>query len=377
MSRAVVIPAQGITKLVVERAESSLQVIGAQADEITIRCTDDPLETRHQNGQFTISAEDDLILYLPSTISLEVRNVEGDVDVRAYVGPLSFKNVSGDLQIRNADHVSIANVEGDLMIKNCSGNVSVAGCEGDAVFKDILGNLSVHTEGDLNLSDCGANLSAFCEGDLLLNLSRVNGNISCQVSGDAICQLPEDADARLNLGSDSPDDVRINLPGVKLESIGNPGSFTLGNGIHQVSIQTDGSLLVTGLNRGKTNGWGFPDLGGLETKINHVVDQTVESALRSIPRIEIDEAKINAKIHKVEDAMRKVEEKIRAAERRSRHMGWQTNPTSAGKAAASQPPVQPVSAEEQMAVLRLLQEKKITIEEAEILLAALEGKSHD
>lgn len=74
--------------------------------------------------------------------------------------------------------------------------------------------------------------------------------------------------------------------------------------------------------------------------------------------------------------MRKVEEKIRAAERRSRHMGWQTNPGGAGKA-ASQAPVQPVSAEEQMAVLRLLQEKIITIEEAETLLAALEGKSHD
>jgi len=376
MSRTVVIPAQGITKLVVDRAEGSLQVIGAQVDEITVRCSDDPLETRNQNGQFSISAEDDLILYVPSTISLEVRSVEGDVDVRAFVGPLSFKNVSGDLQIRNAANVSIASVEGDLIIKNCSGTVSVAACEGDGVFKDINGPLSVHAEGDLNISDCGANLSAFCEGDLLLYLNQVNGNISCQVSGDAICQLPEVADVRLSLGSDSPEDVRVNLPGAKLESIGNPGTFTLGNGIHQVSIQTEGSLLVTGLNRGKTAGWGIPDLSGLETQINHVVDQTLESALRSIPRIEIDETKINAKIHKVEDAMRKVEEKIRAAERRSRHMGWQTNPGSSGKA-ASQPPVQPVSAEEQMAVLRLLQEKKITIEEAETLLAALEGKSHD
>lgn len=376
MTRPTVMPANGITILVVERANSSLQVIGAQSPEITIRCSDDPLDTRLQNGQLTLSAEDDLILYLPSTIALEVRRVEGDVDVRAFSGPLSFKTVSGDLQIRNAANVNVFKVEGDLMIKNCTGNVSVAACDGDAVFKDISGNISLKTDGDLNLTDCDANLSAKCEGDLFLNLERVNGNIACQASGDAILQLPENVNARFSLESNSPDEIRVDLPGVRLESFGNPSVFTLGDGTHLISIQTEGSLLITGPNRGKSGGWGVQDLSGLESTINNFVDQTVESALRSIPRVEIDEAKINAKIHKVEDAMRKVEDKIRAAERRARHMGWQSNPGGVSRA-ATEPPVQPVSAEEQMAVLRLLQEKKITIEEAETLLAALEGKSND
>ena len=39
------------------------------------------------------------------------------------------------------------------------------------------------------------------------------------------------------------------------------------------------------------------------------------------------------------------------------------------------PPSEPVSDEERMAILKMLQEKKITAEEAEQLLSALEGGS--
>jgi hypothetical protein len=49
---------------------------------------------------------------------------------------------------------------------------------------------------------------------------------------------------------------------------------------------------------------------------------------------------------------------------------WDLNPRG-----VPTPPADPVSDEERMAILKMLQEKKITAEEAEKLLAALEGGS--
>jgi DNA-binding transcriptional MerR regulator len=71
----------------------------------------------------------------------------------------------------------------------------------------------------------------------------------------------------------------------------------------------------------------------------------------------------------------RMQQKARAAEAHARHreqrpgFGWQVAPVE-----PPSPVQEPVSDEERLTVLRLLEQKKITLEEAEALLAALEGK---
>ena len=68
---------------------------------------------------------------------------------------------------------------------------------------------------------------------------------------------------------------------------------------------------------------------------------------------------------------------MRAAERRSVHMGVSVGRWGAKverPVAPPPPPSEPVSDEERLSILKMLQEKKISREEAEKLLAALEGK---
>jgi uncharacterized protein YfaS (alpha-2-macroglobulin family) len=80
---------------------------------------------------------------------------------------------------------------------------------------------------------------------------------------------------------------------------------------------------------------------------------------------------------KIEAAMRRAEAKARAAEVRSRRgqanirigrWNWDVSPHGPVQGSA------PVSDEERLSILKMLQEKKISVEEAEKLLAALEGK---
>jgi glycerol-3-phosphate dehydrogenase len=73
--------------------------------------------------------------------------------------------------------------------------------------------------------------------------------------------------------------------------------------------------------------------------------------------------------------MRRAETKARAAEVRAR--GWQGRVVIGGRTVVnvtgSKPETDPVTDDERLTILKMLQEKKITIEQAEILLAALEG----
>ncbi len=77
---------------------------------------------------------------------------------------------------------------------------------------------------------------------------------------------------------------------------------------------------------------------------------------------------------KVQKATERAERKIRRAQARVYQpdgIGWQYN--SGSDASSAPQPGEPVSEEERLTILRMLQEKKITAEQAEKLLSALEG----
>jgi hypothetical protein len=89
--------------------------------------------------------------------------------------------------------------------------------------------------------------------------------------------------------------------------------------------------------------------------------------------------KVEQATRKAEAAARRAEQKMRDAERRSRRFEggfeigrWNWDFGSKGASGARK---ESVSDEERMAILKMLQEKKITAEQAEQLLSSLEGGS--
>lgn len=78
---------------------------------------------------------------------------------------------------------------------------------------------------------------------------------------------------------------------------------------------------------------------------------------------------------RVDEKLRRAEEKIRRAESRARHRPHVLFGVDVPSRSAAAPAGEPVSDEERLTILRMLQEKKITSEEADKLLAALEGNA--
>lgn len=225
-----------------------------------------------------------------------------------------------------------------IKIENVAGDLSVTGWDrsevearGDEIIHEQSGNaFSFSSAGDLNLSaPRGSNLAlGYVAGDV--KIENLDGAITVSfVGGDALLRnLSGQVSMAGMIGGD-----------VQMENVG------------RISM---------GARK-----------GGLDADLSARIRSKVDEAARRAER----------KMRDAEQKIRRAEIKIQNAERKARHgprVNVDTGRWKWNMAPGSFPPggiSEPVSDEERMTILKMLQEKKITAEEAEKLLAALEGGS--
>lgn len=372
----------------VDNVDGDLQVVGWERDEITARTDGDSVDLRNQDGEVSLACDGDAILYLPRDASLEVQNISGDADIRALSGALKISNVAGDLQMQNVGAVSLENVAGDLRLRVCEGDFSAKSLAADVSLRDVRGAVNLGNVGaDFYLRELTGNLSVNVGADAVIYLQPVPEGVYRVTAGAHILlRIPAQPDAEFELTAGTDESIRIDLPEAASTVTGPVYKLKLGEGSAKFRLIAGGDLVVTSrarewesaaeFDRGsRGEGYG-PHFHGaplpgdfvpgdfLPADFGDRIGRTVEAATR---RAQL----------KTEHAMRRAEEKIRASERRSMSMRF-----SVGRWGASvDRPISPapprneqISDEERITILRMLQEKKINREEAEKLLAALEGK---
>jgi hypothetical protein len=269
---------------------------------------------------------------------------------------------------------------------------------GDASIRDIDGMLTINQVGsDLYVRNVHGAVNVKAGADVALYLKPLSGQTYDITAGDdLILRMSPDANVRLHLTGGSPDSIHVDFPGVELPKDCHGCEVVIGqeaSGMAEMLLTAGDDLLVTsqadswesaadfgvGMQDGKE--WNFPPFelpDDFSERINRRVQSAMERAqshLEAATR-QAESAGNRASI-KIEAAMRRAEAKARAAEVRARrgqanvhigHWKWEATPHAPAQTTA------PVSDEERLTILKMLQEKKITIEEAEKLLAALEGK---
>jgi len=131
----------------------------------------------------------------------------------------------------------------------------------------------------------------------------------------------------------------------------------LGSGGAAINLQAEGDVMVTSRESDWESAAEF-DFGGswpLPDDFSERINRRVQEATKRATM-------------RAEAAARRVEERVHQQHARRFSFNW-----TPGHPVPPVPPVEPVSDEERMTILRMLQEKKITAEEAEKLLSALEG----
>jgi DUF4097 and DUF4098 domain-containing protein YvlB len=340
-------------KIVLTSAPGDLRLTGWDRDEVSAKTDGDVLDLVLNGETVTISCDDDLILNVPRVMAVQVEHAEGDVEVRTLAGALSFGAVSGDLSLREVGALSIGSVEGDLTLRGCTGGCSAGELNSDASIREVRGNISLNSvSGDLFVRGVTGNLHARVEDDVVLYLEPLDGTAIDVISeGDILLHIPTKTNASMSLTADDPDDINVQIPGAQVTG-GNPRSVILGNGgSAAISLKAEGDILVTSESKDWESAAEF-DFGSnwpLPEDFNERINRTVERATRQ-----------------AEAATRRAEQRVRQQTRRFA-FNW-----APGRGVPT-PPTEPVSDEERMAILRMLQEKKISAEDAEKLLSALEG----
>jgi hypothetical protein len=302
--------------------------------------------------------------------------VGGNARVRDIEGECVLEHVNGNLQVRDVD--------GDLQIKAVGGNAHVNDVRGQFSAKKVGGNLTFdEVPGGATVEQVGGNARMkppFAPGAAYRIVTGGNLDI----------HIPENAS--LSLALQAGGGVRSKIADLTLEKTDGKMAGVLGGGEASLEAQAGGSITLRG--GGAADGppgefeFNMDFLDDLEG-IGPMIEARVGDAMAQL-EIQLkqglgqfDSEKLRIKMERAAEksaraAERAAEEVRRAAEREAQkarmraersQRRWER--TSGQK---SRPRSEPVSEEEQLRVLRLVEQGKITPKQAADLLSAMKGR---
>ncbi|MBC8505414.1 MAG: hypothetical protein ISR58_08940 [Anaerolineales bacterium] len=406
-------------KLTIEHIAGDLHVKGWKRTEALIKTTCDDLVTFEQGEEITkIDCPEDCIVYVPFDATLQVKQVDGSARFRALGGMLEIGQIAGPLTLREVGSVEAGSVGGPLSARSVRGDLKIKTVAGSARVRDIDGQFHADSiGGNLRLGDVSGGISAVVVGNAKLSIAPVPWQAySVSSSGNLSCQIPDDINADVTLESGAHS-IRIKLPN-SIEKIQQASySLELGDGGTFIKLTASGKIDLIAIDAESESQEDFDldfnfdfELGedfskmakdmarqateqvethlkSLETQLSGL-SKTLEDAGLSEERSKeihqrVEDARARASQRAQEAAQRaqhKIERKLASAQRKVAREARRSARTKSmhididALRSAKQSSSDPISDEERMMILQMLQEGKVSVEQAEDLLAALEGK---
>jgi hypothetical protein len=402
------LPVSLTPNVVITAISGDLRLAGWDRAEMMARTDGNSLQISADTDPIVISCDEDLILYLPRRANVKVDNVAGDAILQALkgsvalgpvagdltindLGPVMLGSISGNASLRNVGTLTAETVSGDFTLRGGHGICAVDKVGGDGSVRDVDGMLTIENVGsDLYVRNVHGAVTVKAGADVVFYVSPIPGQIYDVTAGDdLIVRLPSDANINLHLLAGSPESIQVDFPGVTLPEECNPCEVTLGEQTESMAemLLTAGSDLVV---TNRADSWEsaaafdsgdwhippIPPITPLPADFSERVNRRLQASMEHVQaHLEAANRQSDAK---VQAAMRRAERKAHAAEvRYQRHAqvnvnvgrwNWDLSPSSPTEES------DPVSDDERLVILHMLQEKKISLAEAEKLLATLEGK---
>ncbi len=359
--------------LKIDLVPGDLRLTGWDENEIKAKTNGSSLELLSDGEVVTLSCDNDLVVSLPRHLGIEIGEANGDASLRVLEGVTKLGQINGDLALRNIGDVEINILEGDLVVRHASGALKAEKISGDASIRDIQGEINIsNIDGDLHLRNPHSNVNINVGGDIVAYIHPQAGEAyQLKADSDVLLRLPVEADVMLTLSSEA--DLGVKIPGVE-DTDEASRSLTLGTGSAKMNIVAGGDLLVTT----RSDDWedwadfdiSLPFIGadfpGLSDDFAENIAKKAEEAARKV------EEKMRQSEYKFRAAGRRAERHAKRAERHIERIRFGKHPFQPRAPRRPVAPSEPVSEEERLLILKMLEEKKITAADAEKLLAALE-----
>lgn len=363
-------------KIIVDSVGGDISVVGWDGNEILIKADDDELQFEQNGDTLRFSCDDDMSLRVPKASTLLFTSISGDAAVRGVSGDIEIKSIDGDLSMRDVGSVSITSIESDFSLRGASGNLYLKSANGDVSIRDVEGNVNIESiSDDLALRGARGNVKVNVGEDVVVYLEpRDDGEYHVTAGDDILLVMPPHANATVTMQGD---EIEVQWPGVEQEPEATQRVVTLGNGAARIMLNAGGDVRLTNQANAAESADEFGNFAGLNfdwSGFGERISRQVERATGQAARRAEEAARRAQRL--AADAAKRAE---RHAERHARRWRGNVNigPWDFGPSGIPTPPgvskSEPVADEERMAILKMLQDKKITSEQAEQLLRALEG----
>lgn len=353
-----------------------------------------------------------------------ITNVGTDFSAKRVNGKLEIGHVGSSANLGDVGEITIGSLGSQLVAKRVRGDLKVSkSVGGNAVIRDIDGQVQIGSVGgSLHLREVSGGISVDVGGSITTEFSPVSWQAySLDAGGSLRCYLPDDINAKLEITSGSQD-IRVKTPDVSEKRQEGHFNISLGEGAATVKLTAGGSVNVSTRDMDSEGVEDFDiDFG---EEIGSMAEEIAEQATRQI-EAQLEMIENNLKVHlsglstslstagfseektreleerleqareraaqraeaAAQRAQQKIELKIAAAQRKAARKARASAARAARKERQSRgdygftvvtptppKPTEPVSEQERMMILQMLQDKKISIDQAEKLLTALEGK---
>ncbi len=360
---------------------------------VFIRSWDDPfVEIRYpenkeclvgeNTGLLSINAKSYLILSVPNDMSISIDRINGNLEVVGYQKSMDIANISGNCSIQSIDA---------LTAENISGNCKISSVKNDATIRNVSGNFSIGTtEGSLNVGGVGGNFSGNAE--IIKLLTTVGGNIKIRANSiqGTESQLRAGGNIKLYIQDISDSTIEARAGGLVMyekdeqsEKYRN-GKFNItnGSGNKKLVLKAGGNIKISD----QYEDVEIPEtFGSVDDDYVDQVEQKFEARARQTSGFDFSDLfDIEGEIgDRIREKTKLADEKIqRAMEKMERKFSFREefgdiprppkppSPPSGPEYKTSQK-TSSVTQEERLMVLKMLQDKIISAEEADRLLRAL------
>lgn len=408
-------------RIVIDEVGGDLQVKGWERPEVLLKASrDESSPLALQGEEVHVHCSGDCILRVPELAVVTAKQISGDARFKMLEDGLHIEQVGGSLAVRDTGEVTVGRVHGELLARQVDGDLAVDSVSGNVVLRDIQGSCTIGKVGsNLDVRDAEGSLSVQAAGNVRLRFSLLVGEAyHARAGGNLHCRMPEDASLRVRL---SAGNILVLQPDGGKTRYERDHEFTLGDGQIPVDLQAGGTLLFDASESAWAEGDEFQsemdsafagfaaefgqqisdeiaaqidsqmhildeqlkDLPGKlgkvglpSAEVERVMEQARQARARAAARAEEKmhraqeklDRKLSAGANRAEQRARAAEKRAQEQRRRSWSFEWSSPPSAASRQKAA------ASDEERLMILRMLEQKKISLEEAEKLLAALESE---
>jgi hypothetical protein len=377
---------------------SDLDIRGGREGEVVIKAygPEEDLKIEREGERLSITAHVRCKIGCPKGATITIPAAHGSLRVQQVDGPIAVEMVGGDTVLKEVGPTTITTASGSVRARSVGGDLRLDQVGGDLTVRGVEGFLSSDTVGgSLRASHLEGGLQATIGGDGSLTTDFTPGcDYKLSAGGQIVVKFPEQASARIQADAGGTITDKVEWAEVQKDSGTLTGRVGAGDeGEANVEINAGGDVSL----RSKSDSKGF----SFSFVLDDDLDLELESMAEEIERnIEAHMARMNAQLEaqlsridheavreKAERAAEKVRRraeraaerarlKAERAQRRWERMGGSRRPhrpPSPPSPPARRRAADPITEEERMMILKMVQEGKISAEEGTRLLEAMEG----